>query len=119
MDGESLHFRRLEEWQKSHQMTLRIYKLTKTYPTEERFGLTSQTRRAAVSVTANIVEGARRRSKRDKRHFYTISPGSADELLYFLILSKDLGDLKDIEEETQALERIIRMLSGLTRSMEK
>lgn len=78
-------------WQKSHQLVLSIYKVTRTFPKDELYGLVSQMRRAAVSVPANIAEGFRRRTKADKQRFVTIAHGSLEEMRYFLILSKDLG----------------------------
>jgi four helix bundle protein len=107
------HFSQLEVWKKSHQLALHIYKATKTFPSDKRFGLTSQMRRAAVSVPANIVEGFRRRNKKEKIQFYSISQASADELLYFLILYRDLGYMKNVAEETQLIESIVRMLASI------
>lgn len=112
-------FRELKVWPKSHQLTLRIYKITAKFPPEERYGLMSQMRRAAVSIPANIAEGFRRRGKKDKTQFYRISQGSADELLYFLILGKDLGYINDIEEESDLIESVTKMLSGMIRGLDK
>lgn len=86
----SKSFQELIVWQKAHQLVLDTYELTKSFPKEELFGLTSQMRRAAVSVPANIAEGYRKRGKTDKARFMNISEGSLDELNYYLILSKDL-----------------------------
>jgi four helix bundle protein len=110
-------FRQLDVWNKSHQLTLRVYKITKNYPSDERFGLISQMRRSAFSVPANIAEGFARRGKAEKRQFLRISQGSANELLYYLILSKDLGYLKDIGKETQELESISKMLSTMIKRL--
>jgi four helix bundle protein len=112
-------FRQLEVWKKSHKITLRIYKITKNYPEDERYGLISQMRRAAVSVTANIVEGFKRRGKGEKKQFFNISQASANELLYFLILSKDLGYLKDVEDDSSDLESVSMMLSAMIRKLSK
>lgn len=78
-------------WQKAHQWVLGIYRLTANFPKQEQFGLTSQLRRAAVSVPANFAEGFRKKSKLDKLRFYNIAQGSIAESQYYLILAKDLG----------------------------
>jgi four helix bundle protein len=78
-------------WQKAHQWVLGIYKLTANFPKHEQFGLTSQLRRAAVSVPANFAEGFRKESKLDKVRFYNIGQVSIAESQYYLILAKDLG----------------------------
>src|SRR3990167_6555298 len=79
------------------------YALTEKFPQKEIFGLTSQMRRAAVSVAANIAEGSKRTSNKDKIHFHTISAGSLEELKYFFILSCDLNFISETERES-ALE---------------
>ena len=78
-------------WQKAHQWVLGIYKLTANFPKYEQYGLTSQLRRAAVSVPANFAEGFRKQGKLDKIRFYNIAQGSIAESQYYLILAKDLG----------------------------
>ncbi len=88
--GKILHFRQLETWE-SHKLVLTVYQVTKRFPGDERFGLVSQMRRAAISIPANIAEGFKRRGVQDKIRFYNISEGSLEELKYFFILSKDLG----------------------------
>jgi four helix bundle protein len=93
--------------------------MTKTFPSDEKFGIISQMRRASTSVSANIVEGFRRRNKGEKRQFYNISLASADELLYFLILSKDLGYLRTNEEEIQMIDSVSRMLSAMIKRAEQ
>ena len=81
-------FEDLLVWQKGHSFVLEVYKLTKQFPKEEIYGLTSQFRRAAVSITANIAEGYKRLSNKEKLRFYNISQVSLEECRYFLILSK-------------------------------
>ena len=81
------NFRELTVWQEAHQLVLMIYKATATFPSNEQFGLTSQMRRAAVSVPGNIVEGFKRQSHPDKLRFYNIAAASLEELKYYLILS--------------------------------
>jgi len=84
-------FEDLVVWQKAHPFVLQVYRLTKAFPREEAYGLTSQFRRAAVSIAANIAEGFRKRGSADKLRFLNIAQGSAEECRYYLILAKDLG----------------------------
>jgi four helix bundle protein len=84
-------FTELIFWQKAHQFVLDVYKATKSFPKEELFGLTSQLRRAAGSIPANIAEGYKKKSKADKLRFLNISEASLEETKYHLILSNDLG----------------------------
>ena len=88
-------FEDLVVWQKAHQFVLATYRLSRTFPRSETYGLSSQFRRAAVSVAANIAEGFRKRGKADKLRFYNIAQGSIEESRYYLILVKDLeyGDV--------------------------
>ena len=83
-------FTNLKVWQRSHALVLRIYEVTRIFPTDERFGLTSQLRRAAVSVPTNIAEGAKRQSARDFAHFLNIAEASLAETDYLLLLARDL-----------------------------
>jgi len=112
-------FRDLQVWQEAHRFVLQIYKATQTYPTDERFGLISQMRRASVAVPANIVEGFRRRGIKDKLRFYNISEASLEEVKYYLILSADLGYLKDGLPLTQQAETVGRLLNGFIQSTER
>lgn len=107
-------FCQLEVWKRAHEVTLDIYTLTRRFPAEERYSLAVQMRKAASSVPANIAEGYGRRAPRDKAHFYTIAVGSAEELKYFLILSRDLGYLKEMEPRYRRVEEVCRMLRKLT-----
>ena len=84
-------FEDLQVWQEAHRLVLSVYRFTQTFPQEERFGLASQMRRAAVSVAANIAEGFSKRGKTDKLRFFNISQGSLEETRYHLILAGDLG----------------------------
>lgn len=90
-------FQDLVVWQKAHQFVLNAYQLTQRLPKEELFGFSSQLRRAAVSIAANIVEGFRKRGKNDKLKFLNIAQGSADECAYFLILIQDLNYAQTVE----------------------
>lgn len=113
-------FEDLKVWQKAHDLVLRIYKITKDFPNEEKFGLVSQMRRAAVSIAANIVEGFRKRGKRDKINFYNIAQSSSDELRYYIMLAKDLSYLKERTEEIQLLiDEVGKMLNGLIESVDE
>jgi len=84
-------FRRLIAWQKGHQLALAVYEATKGFPSDERFGLVSQVRRAAVSVPANIAEGYTRRHTAEFRQALNVAKGSLAELEYYVELSRDLG----------------------------
>ncbi len=86
-------YERLTAWQAAHELTLAIYRVTDSFPPSERYGLTSQLRRAAFSVAANIAEGVAKRGNREFRRFLDISIGSLSEISYALQLAKDLGIL--------------------------
>jgi four helix bundle protein len=114
-------FRKLKVWQKAHALALHVYSKTADFPKSELFGVTSQTRRAAVSTAANIAEGSARGGDKEFARFLYIALGSASELEYFAILIADLGLLKRAEAtkiEADAGE-IKRMLSGLIGSLPK
>ena len=87
------NFRELKVWQKAHGLTLAVYRATRAFPSEEKFGLTSQLRRAAASVPANIAEGCGRNTEKDFARFLGIAAGSASEAEYHLLLARDLGIL--------------------------
>jgi four helix bundle protein len=106
-------FQDLEVWQYSRRLTLDIYKTTKSFPKEEAYGLTSQFRRAAVSVSANIAEGFSRRSNPDKYHFYNMAQASLQELKCYLILCEDLGYLDSKAATWEISERVGKMLFRL------
>lgn len=84
------HFTDLHAWTKNHGLILEVYKITKTFPKEELYGITSQIRRAAASITANIAEGYARYHFKDKIRFYLMAKGSSAEVQNFLIICKDL-----------------------------
>ncbi|MBR6192032.1 MAG: four helix bundle protein [Prevotella sp.] len=98
-------FEQVIAWQKAHSFTVMVYKLTRSFPKEELFGLTSQFRRAAVSIEANIAEGYKKLSKTDKLRFLNISEGSLAECKNYIILSRDLGYI-DSEQFTQLHDMI-------------
>jgi four helix bundle protein len=83
-------FQDLVVWQKAHQFVLSVYRITKAFPREEMYGLTSQFRRAAISVPANIAEGFKKKGRPDKVRFMNMAQGSLEECRYYLILTNDL-----------------------------
>ena len=117
--GKISHFRQLKVWQEAHKLVLMVYQVTKGYPGDERFGLVSQMRRAAVSIPANIAEGFKRRGIQDKIRFYNISEGSLEELKYFFILSGDLGYISPGTDLMAQSETVGRLLNGLIASTER
>jgi four helix bundle protein len=106
------NFRDLKVWQKAHDLTLKIYRETKSFPAQEQHGITSQMRRAAISVTTNIAEGCCRSSDTEFARFLVIAFASASELEYLLLLSKDLEliDSKSHTSTTTEVEEVKRML---------
>jgi four helix bundle protein len=117
--GQIARFQDLEVWQKSHRLVLAVYRLTKAFPADERYGLVSQMRRAAVSVPANIAEGFKRRGQGDKMRFYNISEASLEEVKYYLILARDLEYATDVEPLMSEAEGVSQMLYRLIASVNK
>lgn len=113
-------FRNLEVWQRAHQVVLAVYRVTTGFPSGERFGLTSQMRRCAVSIPSNIAEGSGRDSDPDFARFLRISMGSASELDYQLLLARDLGfmDEESYDDLSTELARVKRMLNGLLKRLD-
>ena len=111
----------LTVWQKAMELVMEVYKATKMFPREEIFGLTSQKRRAVVSIPSNIAEGYGRLQQRETENFLSIALGSACELETQLILSKDLGyiSLDEVEQLTIEVQNIIKMLAALIKSLGK
>ena len=99
-------------WKKAHSFVLSVYKITKAFPDDERFGLTSQFRRAAVSIEANIAEGYRKIGKQDKLRFFNISQGSLSECKDYIILARDLEyiNMEQYQELWQSSEEASRLL---------
>ena len=112
-------FEDLDVWKKAHRLVLEIYRITKDFPTEERYCLVSQMRRSAVSIPANIAEGFKKRTLKDKSNFYNISQGSLEELRYYIILTSDLGYLRDSKVFESIFNDIGRMLYGLIKSLNR
>jgi four helix bundle protein len=114
-----LNFEKLQVWQKSIGLADLVYGYTRRFPADERFGLTSQMRRAAVSVSSNLAEGSSRKSRCDYRRFIEISAGSAFELVSQSLIARNQGFLtaEDHQVLYDSTLEIIRMLSGLRDSL--
>lgn len=104
-------FKELIVWQKAHKFVLNVYKMSKGFPKTEIYGLTSQFRRAAISIPANIAEGFKKRGRKDKARFYNIAQGSLEECHYYLILIQDLG-YANTQKLVSDLMEVSRMLSA-------
>jgi four helix bundle protein len=108
-------FKDLKVWRKAHEMTVAVYQVTRTFPREEVYGLTSQLRRSAASIGANIGDGCGRRSDGEMARFLQISRGSASEIEYHVLLARDLGYLGESEFRRLSLQadELQRMLTAL------
>ena len=113
--------KRLDVWQAAMKVAQMVYQLTNTFPSEERFGLVTQMRRAAVSIPSNIAEGAARQGKREFKNFVSMAQGSLSELDTQLDLTILLGYISedDVKEIEGQLLKVDKMLTGLIRSLEK
>ena len=113
------NYRDLLVWEKAHLLTLAVYKNTRSFPNDERFGLTSQIRRASASIPASLAEGCGRRSDGEMGRFIQIAMGSGAELSYHLLLARDLGLLEgEIYQGLDAdLGGILRMMSSLSQKI--
>lgn len=113
------YYKELIVWQKSYQLTLDVYSVSKFFPKEEMFGLISQIRRAAVSIPSNIAEGNSRGSKKEYVQFLRIALGSSTEVETQLLLCRDLGLIKamDYNRIQSLLEEVIKMLSVLIKKL--
>ncbi len=109
------NFKELKVWEKAHQITLSIYKVSAKFPKEEIYSLTNQLRRASSSIPANIAEGCGKNTQADLANFLNISLGSANETEYFLILSKDLDYLT--EEQFSILSNSINEVKAMLISL--
>ena len=114
-------FTDLNAWKEGHLLVLKIYKMTKLLPSDEKFGLTNQIQRAAVSITSNIAEGFSRNSNKEKIQFYYTALGSLTEVQNQLLISKDLGYInlalfKEISFQTVVVSKLI---NGLIKSIKK
>jgi four helix bundle protein len=111
-------FTDLNAWKEGHKLVLLIYKITKSFPPEEKFGLIDQMRRCAVSITSNIAEGFSRKSKKEKSQFFYMTLGSVTELQNQLLVAKDISyiskkDFKNLAEKTITVSKLI---NGLIKS---
>ena len=115
------NFRDIKVWHKAHDLTLKVYKITETFPREEIYGLTSQIRRAAASIPTNIAEGSGRRSDAELARFLEIAFGSTSEVEYLLQLSKDLSllDTSTYERINGEVIEIKRMLATFIKTIRK
>jgi four helix bundle protein len=113
-------FKELRVWSKAHELTILVYKLTRAFPRDEVYGLTSQVRRSAASIGANIAEGCGRRSDGEMARFLQIARGSASETEYHLLLAKDLGFLQqsDFQTAEQSVVAVQRMLTALVQKVQ-
>lgn len=118
MENKIKNFYDLNVWQDAHKLAIEIYKITKNFPKEEQFGLVSQMRRAASSVTANIAEGFGRFHYKEKIKFYQQSRGSAVELQDHIFLSQDLSYMakEKARDLFQRTDIVMKELNGLIRS---
>ena len=114
-----MRFEQLNVYKESHKFVLDIYDITKLFPNEEKFRLVDQLIRASYSIPSNIAEGNSRNTTKEYINFLYISRGSANEIKYFLLLSKDLNymDEKQYEQLKNKIEGIIKMLNGLISSL--
>jgi four helix bundle protein len=112
-------FRNLKVWERAHALTLDVYKASKSFPREEMYGLTSQMRRASASIAANIAEGSRRNGDAEFARFLQMAAGSASEVEYHLLLSRDLELLErsDFQRLTNQVVEVKRMLASLMRKL--
>ena len=112
-------FRDLQVWQKAHQLTLDVYRLTATFPRAELYGLTTQLRRASSSIAANLAEGCGRNGDAELARFCSIAMGSASELDYHLLLARDLTllNVPDYADLARQTTEVKRMLTGLIQKL--
>ena len=114
------NYRDLQVWTKAHSLTLDLYRLSRQFPKEELYGLVAQLRRAASSIGANLAEGCGRRTQPEFARFTRLAMGSASELDYHLLLSRDLGLVKDddYQRASRGLTEVRKMLTSLLSSIE-
>ena len=115
----SKSFRDLIVWRKAHEFVLETYKVTKDFPKEEIYGLTSQLRRAAISVAANISEGYKKYGLRDKIRFFNTAEGSLEECKYYLILAQDLSYIETADKLNSQSEEISKLLFAYIKTIRK
>ncbi len=111
--------KKLIVWQKSHELVLKVYLVSQKFPPDEQFGLTSQIRRAAISIPSNIVEGKGRGTQKDFKRFLLIARGSLEEVKYQLLLAKELSyiDDKTYAETVDLAMEVGKLLAGLIKTL--
>lgn len=109
-------FEDLVVWQRAHQFVLSVYRMSQAFPRSETYGLSSQMRRAAVSIAANIAEGFKKRGKSDKIRFFNIAQGSLEECRYYLVLTRDL-EYGNISEGKLLLEETSKLLESYSHTI--
>lgn len=121
LKNEPKGFRTLTAWKKAYELTLDVYRLSKKFPREEIYALTSQLQRAAVSVPANIAEGYERNHRKEYLQFLFIAKGSLGEVETYLLLARDLGYMTENEYSTASAirEETARIIKGLIRAVER
>ncbi len=122
MNDKIKSFTDLEAWKEGHKLVIIIYEITKEFPRDEMFGLVSQMRRAAISITSNIAEGFSRTARKEKRQFYSTSLGSVTELQNQLLVCRDVGyikkgDFDKIAQQTIVVSKLVRGLIKYTNSI--
>jgi four helix bundle protein len=117
MEKPSKSFRDVIVWQKAHAFVLGVYGVTERFPKSEVYGLSSQFRRAAVSIPANIAEGFKKRGKSDKLRYYNIAQGSLEECQYYVILAHDLR-YADTTSLGDQLDEVARLLESYAAALE-
>ena len=108
-----MHHRNLEAWKESIKLVKNVYKITENFPQNELFGLTSQARRAAISVPSNIAEGNARASAKESLRFMDIALGSLAELETQLIIAQELNYIKSCDNEIKNIKKVNALLKGL------
>lgn len=111
------NFRELKVWQRARGLVAQVYAITNEFPESEKFGVTNQIRRAVVSVTCNISEGAGRSTDKDFNHFLNMAYGSSNEVINLMFLSKDLGFLIDETKIINEFDELNRMIRGLQKTL--
>lgn len=111
-------FTDLETWRQSHNLALMVYKITKTFPAEERFSLVDQMRRCSISIGSNIAEGFARQTSKEKKQFYFIAKGSVTELQNQLLVARDVGYLskEDFDSASILTVQVHKLISGIIKS---
>ncbi|MCB0737128.1 MAG: four helix bundle protein [Bacteroidetes bacterium] len=117
MKGKIDSFKDLLVWQKAHELVLLVYKISADFPREEAYGLTSQIRRAAISIPANISEGFKRISNKEKLRFYNISQSSLEEVRYYILLAKDLKYIGQNDELESIAIEVSKLQNSLVKSI--